>query len=261
MTTHFGSGGITGLGARAELYVADTALRFVQLGLPKSEGGATNVSMALLSASVKNHFMQRVLNNTTREPARGTPIAEVEQAQKASLLLLLKDFKRQAVQYRLTTVAPYLCALVEETEASLAVDAGCQGAPRQAPDEEPLEKAYAMCKLNVQRIEQRLGLLYTLADMLQHVSRQYGLTVDCAISLQVEQVASFLFQQRQTFLVRTLAMGSLLGGVALEENRALAKKMFCSGMSAMSLTRLDALLPNHYTSSEEEALLLAIKNA
>jgi hypothetical protein len=257
MTTHFGSSWRNRLAHAAELDVAKAALRFIQTGLHMADGGPPAVSMALLTAAVESHLLQGALQAyATSAPVRGTPVDEMEQAQKEALLSLLEGFKMQVERYRMTTVAPYLGVLVDVTEAELAVQAGCLGARRGAPEGEPLEKAYAMCKLNVQRIEQRLGLLYTLGAMLQ-----YGTHVDSAVPEQVQQVAAFLLQQRQNQLVRTLALGSLLGGAALDENRALAKKMFGPGMSLMSLTRMDAATPNYYTSSEEEALCRAIAHA
>lgn len=252
MAHAFGTCQGTRLALRAEVDVGRLALRFLQAGIPSDSARSLDAAFDQFSMVVQTHLMGNVMG----APGSDGPVTQeaVSLAQAEALARLLAAYREQAARHRTSLHAPYLGVLPDTEEHAVAARAGCLPGTPQPQDEDPLHKAYAMARFNAERIEQRLCLLYALSACLPFGERE-------KVQAALLQVSSFLWSRHQGQLAHRLALGSLIGGAALEDNRALAKKMFGPDMSVLSLTRVDAALPHYYSSSEEAALHQAIANA
>jgi hypothetical protein len=253
MNKVFGTAKGSWLGLRAEVDVGRAALRFIQAGIQGASADGVIRAGDCFARTVEGALMDHVLAAPGSDGPT-TPEA-VAQAQAEALALLLAGYREQAVRHRLSLGVPCLGVLPDTQERAIAAKAGCLPSLPQPQDADPLHKAYAMTKFNAERIEQRLGLLYALNTVLHFTDAGEQ------VQAQMLQVSEFLWNRHQGQLARRLALGSLIGGEALEENRALAKKMFGPDQSVLSLTQVDALQPHYYASSEEAALHQAIANA
>jgi len=254
MTTTFGARKDDKLALRAELDVARLAIAFIRAGLNAFNTMHAGLVIDRFAKVVENHMMDAVLNANGwgEAPSHDT----VKAAQAAALGQFLIGYREEAKLHRLTLSAPYLGVLQDDVEATIRAKAQCYDPQPLPKGAEGLGKAYAMTKLTIERIEQRLAMQYALTDMLHRTGSQDGVFMS-----MTQEIVATLLHQKQTALMRRLAMGTLLGGEALAENKVLVKRMFESDDAVISMTQVDAAEPHYWSSSELAYLHKAIAAA
>ncbi len=248
--------------ALARERVADRALQFVEEGLfdivhtrvAPLDGLATLLSSHCLNA-IRRYALGNGRGNASRLDANGS-----EKALPAALEAFMRSYVEVALRLRYTRTAPSLGLLNAVADAEM-IQRMCDTKPLAYQPEDvqvdqPLQVAYDVTALNMQRTEQRLTTLSVLAKAAQ----QHG-QLPSSVSTQIEVAMTHLREQRHDHRFNLLAIGTLLGGNALEQNRRMVKDLFGPNMAVMHLQTPDGYLPGRWAGSVESLLRDAIKNA
>lgn len=233
------------LRTKAELCVAEAALRFL-----KSTTGGT--AEELFSLSVRAALLE-----TASKSASPSPQEQAERGdalQVSALTAFLELVAENAKMYRLAPSLPVLGVLAnpeqEQDIALLVCKRPCIAVPEDA---NPLRLAWRMARYNLLRCEQRLCVLFALGDALRNQNGSLKL-VEPAYNELIGQ----LTQQRTHRVMQVLAMGTLLGEEAREEQVKLVKAVFGPDRDIVPLLHVDNVLPKRYGCSQEIEFRIAI---
>lgn len=237
--------------ALAQLKIADAAFRFIRQGLKDLTGRAGPVRIESLEAQVRLRMQDRGLNGVIDVSS------EVSRERKAAIRAFHAAFKGASSYLFPRIPAPWLYAFEEDDERASAKEVLDLPLHDRPTHKDPLHAAYLMSSYNVTRAEQRITLLYLLADVL----RGNGSSLPPAAQAEFDVASPYFWAARQYHLVRLLAMGTLLGGSALEANKALVKEMYGEGISIMELLEPDCIHPGQYLTKDERKFKAALKKA
>ncbi len=243
--------------AKAHAVAAKDVLYFISQGLATASHTPVDLSafeavmMArLLDAATGNGLVpdMRMLKASWGPGAWDTARVQAHVA-------LLLAFKKMAIRHDTTAIPPWVGFLEHTKQVELA-EKVTGHAPLDAPKEtDPLKMAYEMAKYNRMRAEQRLNLLYALGDAVRGRRGDMGSAI---CEQQYAEASTALWRARMHHITEMLALGTLLGGDALKETKAFAKRMYGPGKHVMSLVEIDGRSPSRWMSDSEDALREAI---
>lgn len=236
------------LRTRAELHVAEAALRFLK---STTAGSAEE----LFSLSVRAALLDTASKSAA--PSLQEQADRWDEMLASALTAFLELVHENSAMYRLAPSLPVLGVLADpakEEEIALKLcKRACVAAPSEAA---PLRQAWQMARYNLLRGEQRLCVLFALGDALRNQNGSLKL-VEPAYNELIGQ----LTQQRTHQVMQALAMGALLGEEAREDAKALAKAIFGPDRDIVPLLHVDNVLPKRYASSQETDFRVAIDAA
>lgn len=258
----FGESGGNPAVALACLRAVEGALYFVRGGLFDFTGRSLETSFDVFEMAVKNKLLELASGGGLVPKAKVLADAWKDDAWETALKTahrsMLVAYKDTAKRYTHTPNAPLLGILGADVEMQAIVEITGSEPVELVKDDNPLAQAFHMAEFNVLRSEQRLTLLYVLAE----VARGRAETINVKIAEeQLSGASRHLWRVRHQHLTKVFALGSLVGGSALESAKATAKNMYREGVSVIELLQVDGVHPGRYPCSVEDNLRAAIKNA
>jgi hypothetical protein len=249
--------------ATAQNQVVDRILWFVSEGLRDPYTRQTSSALDSFRMLIQNHMLQQVAGTgvvpTARSMSETWKNGAWDVAKDLAYRAFLQRYQEATVFHfgKLPVPAGVSC-LDSAEEERVAQELGATRSERPS-HAHPIEQAYAIAEFNVQRCEQRITLLYALAELVRR-SGDSRLPTDAA-EKEFQAASREFWTQRALQLSRMLALGTLLGGEYLERNKHLVKKMYGDGKSVMELLTVDNMLPDRWRTTDEQLLRDSIATA